>query len=193
LRPAAATKLPWPVNSPQLNCRSRCLIHDRCRTLPEQKGRLAKTDRIDAQVLAQFADLIRPPTRRFPDAQSRELMALVARRCVAKRQNCCGACRPWVVSPSLLCSRICPSSAFWAPPDRCLVGVAPFNRDSDKMRGTRDDQGRARPGASTTLHAYAGGNAPEPYAASFLSSLARSRPETEGRSYRVHAQTAGHA
>jgi transposase len=43
-------------------------------------GRLAKTDEIDAQVLAQFADLIRPPTQQVADAQSRELMALVARR-----------------------------------------------------------------------------------------------------------------
>jgi transposase len=43
-------------------------------------GRLAKTDMIDAQVLAQFADVIRPPTRQLPDAQSRELMALVVRR-----------------------------------------------------------------------------------------------------------------
>jgi transposase len=43
-------------------------------------GPLAKTDRIDARVLAQFADLIQPPTRQLPDAQGRELMALVARR-----------------------------------------------------------------------------------------------------------------
>jgi len=31
-------------------------------------GRLAKTDAIDAQVLAQFADLMRLPTRQLPDA-----------------------------------------------------------------------------------------------------------------------------
>src|ERR1700730_15757357 len=43
-------------------------------------GRLAKTDAIDARVLAQFADLIQPKSRPLPDAQSRELMALVARR-----------------------------------------------------------------------------------------------------------------
>src|SRR6266446_3779130 len=63
------------VNWRQLSCRSRCLIRDRCAI-----GRLAKTDAIDAQVLAQCADLIRPPTRPVPDAQSRELMALVVRR-----------------------------------------------------------------------------------------------------------------
>jgi transposase len=43
-------------------------------------GRLAKTDAIDARVLAHFAELIQPPIRPLPDAQSRELMALVARR-----------------------------------------------------------------------------------------------------------------
>src|ERR1700687_1392068 len=43
-------------------------------------GRLAKTDAIAARVLAQFAELIQPKSRPLPDAQSRELMALVARR-----------------------------------------------------------------------------------------------------------------
>jgi transposase len=43
-------------------------------------GRLAKTDAIDAQVLAHFAELIQPPIRPLPEAQSRELMVLVARR-----------------------------------------------------------------------------------------------------------------
>jgi transposase len=43
-------------------------------------GRLAKTDAIDGRVLAHFAELIQPQTRPLPDAQSRELMALVARR-----------------------------------------------------------------------------------------------------------------
>src|SRR5215469_1607795 len=43
-------------------------------------GRLAKTDAIDARVLAHFAELIQPQTRPLPDAQTRELMALVARR-----------------------------------------------------------------------------------------------------------------
>jgi transposase len=43
-------------------------------------GRLAKTDALDARVLAHFAELIQPQARLLPDAQSRELMALVARR-----------------------------------------------------------------------------------------------------------------
>jgi transposase len=43
-------------------------------------GQLAKTDRLDAQVLAHFAEAIRPPIRPVPDAQTQALAALVARR-----------------------------------------------------------------------------------------------------------------
>jgi transposase len=43
-------------------------------------GQLAKTDRIDAQVLARFAEAIRPETRPLPDATTRALSALVTRR-----------------------------------------------------------------------------------------------------------------
>jgi len=43
-------------------------------------GRLAKTDAIDAQVLAQFGEAVRPEVRPLPDADSQELSALVNRR-----------------------------------------------------------------------------------------------------------------
>jgi transposase len=43
-------------------------------------GQLAKTDRIDAEVLARFAEAIRPPLRPLPDKVSLELRSLVARR-----------------------------------------------------------------------------------------------------------------
>jgi len=43
-------------------------------------GRLAKTDAIDAQVLAQFGEAVQPEVRPLPDAATRELSALVARR-----------------------------------------------------------------------------------------------------------------
>jgi transposase len=43
-------------------------------------GRLAKTDPIDAAVLAHFAAVVRPAVRPRPDAAARELAALVARR-----------------------------------------------------------------------------------------------------------------
>ena len=43
-------------------------------------GRLAKTDRVDAQVLAHFADAVGPTPYPLPDAQTQELTALLTRR-----------------------------------------------------------------------------------------------------------------
>ena len=43
-------------------------------------GRLAKTDAIDAQVLARFGEAVRPELRPLPDEATQELAALVARR-----------------------------------------------------------------------------------------------------------------
>jgi transposase len=43
-------------------------------------GRLAKTDAIDAGVLAQFGEAVKPEPRPLPDAAGRELRALVRRR-----------------------------------------------------------------------------------------------------------------
>src|SRR5215211_7725147 len=43
-------------------------------------GTLAKTDALDAQVLAHFADAVRPAVRPLPDAATHELSALVTRR-----------------------------------------------------------------------------------------------------------------
>jgi transposase len=43
-------------------------------------GKLAKTDAIDAQVLAHFAEAVRPTVRPLPDAMTQTLAALVTRR-----------------------------------------------------------------------------------------------------------------
>jgi transposase len=43
-------------------------------------GRLAKTDAIDAEVLAHFAEAMEPEQRVMPDAQTRKLKALLSRR-----------------------------------------------------------------------------------------------------------------
>ncbi len=50
------------------------------RDFAKATGKLAKTDRIYAQVLAHFADAVRPEVRPLPDAATRELAILVARR-----------------------------------------------------------------------------------------------------------------
>jgi transposase len=43
-------------------------------------GQLAKTDRIDADILARFAEVVRPELRPMPDEAAQELEALLARR-----------------------------------------------------------------------------------------------------------------
>jgi transposase len=43
-------------------------------------GRLAKTDALDAEIIARFAEQVRPPVRPLPDAQARALAELLARR-----------------------------------------------------------------------------------------------------------------
>ncbi len=50
------------------------------RKFAEATGQLAKTDKIDAQVLAHFAEAIRPAPRALPDEQAQQLGALLARR-----------------------------------------------------------------------------------------------------------------
>jgi len=65
----AAAGLPVVVVNPRQ-------IRDFARAL----GRLAKTDRIDAEVIALFAERVRPELRPLPDDQARELDELVTRR-----------------------------------------------------------------------------------------------------------------
>jgi transposase len=50
------------------------------RDFAKASGRLAKTDALDAQVLAQFAEVMRPQPRLLPDAETRALAALLTRR-----------------------------------------------------------------------------------------------------------------
>src|SRR6202171_5642067 len=50
------------------------------RDLAKATSMLAKTHAIDAQVLAHFADAVRPAVRPLPDAATQALSALVARR-----------------------------------------------------------------------------------------------------------------
>lgn len=58
-----------------------CLVNPkRVRDFAKARGRLAKTDAIDAAVLADFAQTFRPPVRPLPDAAARQLQALLTRR-----------------------------------------------------------------------------------------------------------------
>lgn len=50
------------------------------REFARSTGKLAKTDKIDASVLAHCAQLLQPPLRPWPEAQQQELAALMTRR-----------------------------------------------------------------------------------------------------------------
>jgi transposase len=50
------------------------------RDFAKATGHLAKTDTLEAQVLAQFAEAVRPTPRPLPDAQTQELAARLMRR-----------------------------------------------------------------------------------------------------------------
>jgi transposase len=52
----------------------------RARDFAAALGRRAKTDELDAGVLAEFAERVRPPVRGLAGAEAQELQALVARR-----------------------------------------------------------------------------------------------------------------
>lgn len=56
------------------------IIPRQARDFAKASGRLAKTDRIDAEALAHFAEAIRPEARPLPSAETRALDALLSRR-----------------------------------------------------------------------------------------------------------------
>ncbi|MBL0058252.1 MAG: IS110 family transposase [Elusimicrobia bacterium] len=66
---AGAARLPVVVVNPR-----------QVRDFARATGRLAKTDSIDADVLALFGERVRPPIRTLPDEDTRRLDALVTRR-----------------------------------------------------------------------------------------------------------------
>ena len=65
----AAASLPVVVVNPR-----------QVRDFARATGQLAKTDRLDADILALFAERVRPEVRALPDADAQELDALLARR-----------------------------------------------------------------------------------------------------------------
>ena len=66
---AAAAGLPIAIVNPR-----------QVRAFAKAVGRLAKTDAIDAELLAMFGARVRPAVRPFPDADTQALAALIARR-----------------------------------------------------------------------------------------------------------------
>ena len=159
------------------------------RDFAKATGQLAKTDSIDAMVLARFAEAVRPSVRPLPDEVTLELRALISRRrqitemIVAERNRLSGASKSvrrridahirwleaelvradkdldqsirqspiWCENEDLLRSvpgigPVISRSLIAELPElgqlngkqiTALVGIAPLNRDSGKLRGRR--------------------------------------------------------
>ncbi|MBI3062209.1 MAG: IS110 family transposase [Deltaproteobacteria bacterium] len=69
VRALVAAELPVTVANPR-----------QVRDFAKATGQLAKTDVLDAQILARFAEAVRPVLRPLPDEMTLELRALIARR-----------------------------------------------------------------------------------------------------------------
>lgn len=160
-------------------------------------GKLAKTDAIDAQLLALFAERVRPAVRPVPDEAAQALGALVARRrqliemLTAEKQRLGPALPPvrrqlrehiqWLqrrlhaldedlgrtlrespvwrehedllksvpgvgpVTTMTLVAELPELGSLTRRQIAALAGVAPFNRDSGKLRGTRSVWGGRAP------------------------------------------------
>lgn len=152
-------------------------------------GKLAKTDKIDALVMAEFASVIKPPVREFRDEETEEIKSIMSRRrqlleMLTAEKNRLAIARKslkskilshiewlkkeiadidadlrqrieespiWRVKDNLLQSipgvgKVLSATLLAELPElgklnrrqiAALVGVAPYNRDSGKMRGKR--------------------------------------------------------
>ena len=80
LEPTAGLEVPVVSALAAANFRVAVVNARQVRRFAQALGTLAKTDRVDARVLARFAQAIRPEPRPLPDADQRLLAALVARR-----------------------------------------------------------------------------------------------------------------
>lgn len=159
------------------------------RDFAKATGQLAKTDALDAQVLAQFAEVMRPQPRPLLDAETRALAALLTRRrqlvemLTAERNRLMSVHTPvrkslrthiaWLeraiqqtdtalteaihqspvwrekeallqstpgvgpVMTTTLLANLPELGTLTGKQISALVGVAPFNRDSGTLRGTR--------------------------------------------------------
>jgi transposase len=195
-------------------------------------GRLAKTDALDARVLARFAEAVRPEPRPLPDEQARALRALVARRrqlveMLSAEQNrrqqaalpesvrrqlgehvawlrrqladtdgdlkrAVEASPLWrerddllrgvpgvgpVLSATLL-AELPELGALGRKPLAALVGLAPLNRDSGAVRGTRATWGgRAAVRAALYMGALAAVRCNPPIRALYRRLVAAGKPK----------------
>src|SRR6266508_4147443 len=146
-------------------------------------GQLAKTDRIDADVLALFGERLRPMPRPLRDADTRRLEALVVRRrqvvdmLTAEHNRLAGAPTPAVRQ------RIA-AHVHWLQGELRSV-------DQDLDGAIRQSPlGRARAAARRAVHGCLGCHPAQPRSRGLLSPLARRRQAQEARPRRLYAQAA---
>jgi transposase len=174
------------------------------RDFARASGRLAKTDEIDAEVLAHFAEVMKPKPRQMADPETRELRALVTRRRqlvqmvtaeVNRRRHSLQVVREGFLATVRCCKQqiaaidkqlttliqqtpkfrqkskllrsapgiggIASATLLARLPElgtldrkkiTALVGVAPYNRDSGKMKGKRAIWGGRRGDVRAVLY-----------------------------------------
>ena len=211
------------------------------RAFARAMGQLAKTDRLDAAVIARFAEAVRPPVRPLPDEATRHLGALVARRRQLLEMLVAERNRRHAADPALHeridahlrwleealaeieqdLDRAVRESSIWRAKEEllrsvpgigqvsartllaelpelgsltrrqaaALVGVAPFSRDSGKMRGRRTVWGGRAAPTGLPLH---GCSRCRPGQQSgdrrLLQAAPPGRKAGQARAYRLHAQ-----
>src|SRR5215213_8122466 len=89
-------------------------------------GRLAKTDRLDAEAIARFAEAVRPPVRPLPDEETRRLGARWWRGDAS-----CSRCSPPSATAATRPSRSCTGGST----PTCAGSRRPWPRSSAARRG----------------------------------------------------------
>ncbi len=160
------------------------------RQFARASGRMAKTDAIDAEVLAHFAEVMKPQPRRWADLETRQLRALVNRRhqlvqMVTAEQNRRRLALA-VVRDGFGATLRCLKLQITA---NCGVGRsrAVQSRQRTVQRQTRH-LGRPRRCAYRALHEHPGGGSPQSLTARFLPPSAWGRENYKDGVDRLHAQ-----
>lgn len=123
-------------------------------------GQLAKTDALDAHILAHFAEVIRPQVRPLPDAQTQALAALTTRRRQLVEMLTSEKNRLRTAAPAIrksLCTHVA-----WLQRERTQLdtALAQAIQDSPVWRA-KDDLLRSVPGVGPVLTTTVLANLPE--------------------------------
>jgi transposase len=219
---------------------------NRVRQFARAAGILAKTDRIDTEVLCAFGEAMRPPSLTAANLEQEQLRELESQRrhlthllvmeqnraarmsdpCVSRlNRTLINQIKKQIEKLDLLIQeRIEDSQALSAKAEKltaisgvgtrtaalllaqlpelgqlnrrevaALVGVAPFNRDSGKMRGKRTIYGGRRPVPPRTLHGCLSRRSAQSNLAHLLSAIACGRQTGQTRAHSHDEKTLNRA